>query len=182
MAKNLKCSLSGNLMIWEHPTQGRIATMDLTRLPGVSAALQGSEIVREALLNGLSQTVSDAGAMKATDAAGNIIPAATRLAMRKERMLRRIETLYSGVYAKQGSGASESSLLYAALERIAQSSQKAAAMLLRFSKLTDEEKKRLRESPKMLSTMNEIRAERAPAGGEELFDDDESSEEQDSEQ
>lgn len=169
-SNRLASSRSGNLIVWDHGTMGRFAEMDLSRLPGVLDALKVSDVVGGALLNGLTQTVNDAGAMNRTDGEGNIIPAAEFWRTKKERMLRRIETLYRGEYATKPVAA-ETNLLREALEALADRSAKAADYLERFADLEPETIAQLKKSPAIVKEMNRIRMERAPKGGDELLDD-----------
>lgn len=161
---------NGSTIVWIRGTGEKFVTLELTKIPGVTAAMEAGGIAAEAVRMGLTQTVGDAGAMNRTDSAGKIIPEMEFWTEKKRRMVARIETLYRGEWYSKPEGA-ETALLRDALTILAAKSAKAAEYLAGFDEMDDETKKKLRAAPSIKAEMDRLRMERAPKGGDELLDD-----------
>ena len=169
-SNRLSAEHNGNLIEWRRGDGTRFVVLDVSKIPGISAAMECGGLAREAIRMGLTQTVGDAGAMNRTDARGRIIPSDEFWAEKKRRMLRRIETLYRGEWSARPEAA-ETVLLRDALEVLSAVSKKAAAYFARFEEMSKEERAKLAEAPSIRAEMNRIRDSRAPKGGDELLDD-----------
>lgn len=169
-SNRLSAIRNGSQIIWTRGTGERFIVLEMTKIPGITEALECGGLAARAVVMGLTQTVGDAGAMNRTDKAGRIIPMDEFWFTKKNRMLARVTTLYRGEWDARPESA-ENAYLALALENLAARSAKAAEYHARFDTMEPAEKDALRKSPSIRTEIQRLKDADAPKGGDEMLDD-----------
>lgn len=147
---------STRIIRWANAAGSTVAALDLNGVPGVAAALDAvgaDSMAGQAMIHGFTQKVGDAAAL-------GIVNGKRPTWQQKGAAM---DVVIAGLYVGTWNTKREaSSILYQALQRLAQrGSAKAAEYVANWVGMDDDEKARIGKFPTVLREIAEIRAERS---------------------